>query len=810
MQRLRISSLILVVLITLLWLGLSSLGFPTLASPLTILPQPEPPFRGKISRTVQQSVPDFPQPRTAPKNAPNILLVLLDDVGYGQFGTFGGGIPSPVLDNIAQNGIRYTQFHSTAMCSPTRAALLTGRNHHSVGTGALVEMATGFPGYTGILPKSAATIAQVLQGNGYSTAWFGKNHNIPIWERSEIGPFDHWPSKMGFDYFYGFITSTNSWAPTLFENTVAVEVPRNKQGVHLTTLLVDKSIEWVRKVKTIDPNRPFFLYFSPFATHSPHHAPQQWVDMFRGQFDMGWDEYREKTFDQQKKLGVVPADAKLTPRPQEIPAWNSLTSEQQQLYARMMEVFAGYSAHTDSQIGRLVGAINELGELDNTLIIYVVGDNGASAEGDLAGLVNEVLDMNGIPESLADKLNAMNSLGSRATLNHFPVGWAWAMNTPFQWAKQVASHFGGIRNPLVISWPAKIKDKSIIRYQFHHVIDVFPTILEATGIAAPSEVNGIPQQPVEGVSMVYTWDAANTNAKSQHNTQYFEMLSNRGIYQDGWMASSIASIPWVWERQPKDIDSIPWELYHTDEDFSQAENLADKYPAKLKQLQDLFWQEAKRYNVLPLDNRIGERFRANDRPSLTGDRTRFTYYPGMLALPGENAPDIKNKSYRLTAQFEIPPDGAEGILMTHGGRFGGYGLFMENGKLIYVYNYGNVKRYRIESNQPIATGTVTAEYRFDYDGGKLGSGGTGRLYVNSRLVGEGRIDQTLPQQLTLGETFDVGVDMGTPVDESYAAKMPFRFTGQLDKVSVDLGKSQLENSASKSQGEIANLENRGI
>ncbi|ABA19737.1 Sulfatase [Trichormus variabilis ATCC 29413] len=754
---------------------------PALAATSEVLPLPLPAFKGKIGLTYKESQPDFPQPITAPANAPNVLLVILDDVGFGQASTFGGPVDTPNLTHLAETGLRYNQFHTTALCSPTRAALLTGRNHHSVNTGVVEELATGYPGYTTVLPKSAATVAEILRQNGYNTAAFGKWHNTPDFETSAVGPFDRWPTGLGFEYFYGFLGGdTNQWSPALVENTKRVDKP-NKPDYHLTPDLVDHAIAWIRNQQSIAPEKPFFAYLATGATHAPHHAPKEWIDKYQGKFDQGWDKLREETFARQKQLGVIPANAQLTPRPPELPAWDSLSAEQQKLYAHMAEVFAGFLAHTDYEVGRLINAVDQLGELDNTLVIYVVGDNGASAEGGLTGSVNELQVFNAVPENLQQLLAAYDDLGSPKTFNHFPAAWAWAVNTPFQWTKQIASHFGGTRNPLVISWGANIKDQGGIRSQFHHVIDITPTILEVAGITVPKEVNGVKQRPIEGTSLAYTFN--NPNAPSHRETQYFEMLGNRAIYDEGWVAAARhGRLPW--ERTVKgSFDTDEWELYNIAEDFSEANNLAKKNPQKLEKLQKLFLKEAKKHNVLPLDDRIAERFDVKIRPSLTRGRTTFTYYPGTVGIPEGSAPNLKNRSFTITANVEVPEKGAEGVILTQGGRFAGWSFFLEDNKPTYVYNYANTARYTIQSPEKLPSGKSTIRFNFDYDGG-VGAGGIGKLFINDQQVAEGRVDKTIAYRLALDETFDVGRDTGTPVVDTY--QVPFNFTGNLQQVSLDL------------------------
>jgi arylsulfatase len=747
------------------------------------LPLPEPSFKGKIGLTYKESKPDFPQPIAAPSKAPNVLLVLLDDVGFGQTSTFGGPVDTPNLTHLAERGLRYNQFHTTALCSPTRAALLTGRNHHSVSTGVVEELATGFPGYTAILPKRAATVAEVLRQNGYNTAAFGKWHNTPDYETSAAGPFDRWPTGLGFEQFYGFLGGdTNQWSPALVENTKHIQAPTDDPNYHLTSDLVDHAIAWIRTQQSIAPDKPFFAYLATGATHAPHHAPQAWIDQYKGKFDQGWDQLREETFARQKQLGVIPANAQLTPRPKELPAWDSLSAEEQKLYAHMMEVFAGFTAHTDAEVGRLISAIDQLGELDNTLVIYIVGDNGASAEGGLTGSVNELKVFNGVTECPQQLLTAYDDLGSPKTFNHFHAAWAWAVNTPFQWTKQIASHFGGTRNPLVIAWGDRIRDQGGLRSQFHHVIDIAPTILDVAGIPIPETVNGVEQQPIEGTSLVYSFEAA--DAPSRHKTQYFEMFGNRAIYDQGWVAAARhPRLPWQGSVS-SDFDADPWELYYIAKDFSEANNLAQQNPTKLKQLQTLFLKEAKKYQVLPLDDRSFERFDVKSRPSFTAGRTQLTYYPGAIGIPEGSAPDLKNRSFSITAEIDIPDSGAEGILVTQGGRFAGWSLFLQGGKPTYAYNFLNSDRTIIQASEPVPIGASTVRFEFQYDGGTPGAGGTGKLFINDKPVAEGHIDKTVAYRWALDETFDVGQDTGTPVVESY--QVPFAFTGNLQRIVVNL------------------------
>jgi arylsulfatase A-like enzyme len=753
--------------------------------PAQSLPRLDFHFKGQVGRTYQDSdPPTFPQVVRPPKGAPNVLLILIDDAGYGQFSAFGGGVPSPNVEKLAAQGLRYTRFHTTALCSPTRAALLTGRDHHMAGTGVITELATGYDGYTTIIPKSAGTVSEILKQNGYATAWIGKNHNTPAWETSEVGPFDHWPSGFGFDYFYGFNSGdTSQFEPVLFENRN--RVPRSADPkYHLSTDLADHAISWMQRVKAIDPARPFFLYVAPGATHTPHMAPKEWLDKYKGQFDTGWDRYREMTFERQKKLGVVPQNARLTPRPESLPAWDSLKPDQKRLYSRMMELFAGFGAHCDYEMGRVLDAVATLPDADNTLIIYILGDNGSSAEGGLDGVANELASFNGVFEPVEKTLKVIDELGGPKHYNHFPAGWAWAMDTPFQWTKQIASHFGGTRNPMVISWPAKIKEKGGIRNQFHHVTDIMPTILEVAGIQAPDSLNGIPQKPIEGISMAYTFIDA--KAPDRRKSQIFELVSNRAMYQNGWIASSIAYLPWTATRTGYDPNKAKWELYNLDEDFSQADDLATREPAKLKMLEDLWWAEAARHDVLPLDWRSVERLseQLTGRPNLSEGRKTVVYNTPLVALPEGAAPDLKNKSFTITAEVNIPSDGGQGMIFTQGGITAGWGFYIQDGKLIGMHNYIDSERYRVVSTENVPTGKVTLAFDFKYDGGGMGKGGTITLLTNGKKIGSGRVEKTAGFKYSLYEGQDIGEDSGSPVDTTYTP--PFKFTGKIEKVTIDL------------------------
>jgi arylsulfatase len=687
--------------------------------------------------------------------------------------------------------LRYTRFHTTALCSPTRAALLTGRNHHSVGMGVITELADAYPGYSGQIPKSAAMVSETLRQNGYSTEYVGKNHQIADWETSISGPYDRWPSLQGFDHFYGFIGGeTDQWKPPLFRDTapVEMEIPKGQEGRYtLNDSLAEEVITYIHAEKSVTPDRPFFVYYAPGATHAPHHAPKEWMDKFKGQFHQGWDRYREDTYQRQLKLGVIPANTNLTPRPKEIPAWDSLSPDQQRLAERLVEAFAAYTAQTDYEVGRVLDALDETGQTDNTLVIWEIGDNGSSIEGTLGGVFNEFVALAGIKEDPDFLMKHIDDIGGPASYNHMPVGWAWAMNTPFQWGKQVASHFGGTRNPLVISWPARIKDKGGLRTQFHHVIDIVPTILEAAHIPQPTDVNGVKQKPIEGISMLYSFDAA--TAKEQRSTQYFEMFGNRALYHDGWIAAvRHGRLPWE-SMGSYDFGKDTWELYNIDQDFSESNDLAKDNPQKLKELQDLFLSEAKKYNVLPLDDRFIERGDPHLRPSLIEGRTKFTYLSGTAHVPESSVANTMNTSFIMTAYVDVPKAGGDGVLVARGGFAGGYSLYVKDGRPTYEYNWFGEARYRVKSSERLAPGPATIRLEFKYDGGGIAKGGVATLFVNDRKVGEGRIDKTEPVRFSANETFDLGMDSASSVSTEY--QPPFRYAGMLKKVEIDVAPARL-------------------
>jgi arylsulfatase A-like enzyme len=759
------------------------------------LPNPLPKFGGTINLDAAQSKPYWPPQIVPPKGAPNVLLIMTDDQGYGVSGTFGGVIPTPAMDRIAQMGLRYTQFNSTALCSPTRAALITGRNHHSVGFGIISEQSTGYPGYDSVIGVESATIGTILKQNGYATSWFGKNHNTPSYQYSAAGPFDQWPIGMGFDYFYGFMGGeTDQWTPYLFQNTTQAFPWVGKPDYNLTTDLADEAIKHMQRLNATAPDKPFFVYYVPGGTHSPHQPTKEWIEKFKGKFDMGWNALREQIFANQKRLGVIPANTQLTPWPDDLPKWDTLTPEQKKLYAREAEVFAAYAAYTDHEIGRVIQAVEDMGKLDNTLIIYISGDNGTSAEGTTHGTFNQMTAYNGILDlPMAAQMRAYDAWGSAATYPHMSVAWSWAFDTPFKWTKQVASHFGGTRQGMAIAWPNRIKDAGGIRTQFHHMIDIVPTILEVAGIPAPLMVNGIAQKPIEGVSMAYTFDKANANAPSTRRTQYFEMFANRAIYHDGWMASTTPpAAPWLLGtvKLPEDVvNGYKWELYNLTEDFSQNNDLASKMPDKLRQMQELFLVEATKYNVFPLDNSVLPRLLA-PRPSATAGRTVFTYSGEMSGLPDSDAPSLLNKSYTITAEVEVPQGGGDGMIATLGGRFGGYGLYLLKGKPVFVYNFVDLERFRWEGQQALTPGKHTIVFDFTYDGPGFGKGGTGVLKVDDREVANKKVPHTIPFLMAIDETFDVGVDTRTPVDDK-DYQVPFRFTGKIAKLTYKLGPVQL-------------------
>jgi len=803
-----------------LWATLSLIGFTELVGEDSrsnslfstrvvegkILPPPKMPFGGMINLNAAQSKPWWPPTIVPPKEAPNILLIITDDVGFGAPSTFGGIIPTPALDRIAATGLRYTQFHSTALCSPTRAALITGRNHHSVGTGVVIEQATGFPGYDSIIGKDAATIAEILKQNGYATAWFGKDHNTPTFATSQVGPFDQWPIGLGFEYFFGFIGGdTSQWQPNLFRNTTAIYPYVGNPQWNLTTAMADDAIKHIQMLHALAPNKPFFIHYAPGGTHAPHHPTPEWIEKFKGKFDMGWNAMRDQIFANQKRLGVIPPEAKLTPWPDDLlKHWDSLTQDEKKLFTRQAEVYAAYLAYTDYEIGRVIQAVEDIGQLDNTLVIYISGDNGSSAEGSLIGTPNEIASFNGASIPVEVQLKEYyNIWGSDKTYPHMAVGWAWAFDTPFKWTKQIASHFGGTRQGMAISWPKRIKDAGGIRNQFHHVIDIVPTLLEVTGVEVPESVNGVRQKPIEGVSLAYTFDKENADLPSTHKTQYFEIMSDRAIYHDGWVAATTPlRAPWELTHPTTEdpANGYHWELYNISKDWTEYNDIAASYPEKLKELQDILWDEIKKYQVLPLDASVASRL-VTPRPSLSAGRTEFIFLAPVTGIPIGEAPSLLNTSYSVIAEIEVPEEGAEGVIATQGGRFAGWGFYLLKSKPVFLWNLLNIKRMRWEALKPLSPGKHTLEFKFKYHGeGKqtllynnfsgIGRRGTGWLKVDGKVVAKQRMWRTIPFVLQWDETFDVGSDTGTPVDDQ-DYQVPFHFTGKLNRLTIKLDRPKL-------------------
>jgi arylsulfatase A-like enzyme len=770
-------------------------------------PPPDEKFGGKIEKNAVDSTPYW-SPRVAPaKGSPNILVIMTDDAGYGVSNTFGGVIPTPAMDRIAENGLRYTHFHSTAVSSPTRAALLTGRNHHQVGAGSIPELSTGYPGYNSLMTRDKATIARILKGHGYVTSWFGKNHNTPDLPTSKIGPFDQWPIGLGFDYFYGFMGGdTSQWQPgNLVRNTTYIYPYNDNPGWNLVTAMADDAIEYMRTVDALNPDQPFFLYYAPGATHAPHHPTPEWIEKISKMhlFDDGWHKLRETIYANQKKLGVIPQDAKLTPWPKDlIKEWDQLSDVEKKLFIKQADVFAAYVAYADHEIGRVIQTVEDLGKLDNTLIVYITGDNGNSAEGGPTGTPNEVASVQGLHLPVEAQMKYYDAWGSDMTYPHMSVGWTWAFGTPFSWTKMVSSHFGGTKQGMAISWPKVIKDKGGIRNQFHHVVDIAPTILEATGIPLPEVIDGIKQDPMNGVSMVYTFDKKNADAPSTHKTQYFEMIGDHAIYHDGWILSSkVMRVPWDNSgTADKDPASWPWELYDLSKDWTQFNDVAAKYPEKVKKLEKLFWEEAERNQVLPMDTTTFTRALL-PRPNLSAGRTVFTYSGEVTGTPSGNAPNVLASSYNIRAEVEIPEGGAEGMLVTQGGRFGGYGFYLVKGKPVYTWNLFGMKHVKWQGKDVVSPGKHTLEFDFKYDGlgaatlqygspSGLGRSGTGTLKVNGKVVATEKMEKTIPMLLQWCESFDVGADTGSPVaDEDY--QPPFRFTGKLDKLTLTIDRPKL-------------------
>ena len=746
------------------------------------LPKPDPVFQGKIGQTYKDSTPNYPQPVSAAKGSPNVLLILLDDVGFGMCSTFGGPVPTPHMDKLANQGLKYTRFHTTALCSPTRAALLAGRNHHSCGTGVIIEMGTGYPGYTGEIPRSCGLVSEVLRDNGYATGMFGKWHNTPETAISPAGPFDRWPTGLGFDYFYGFNQGeTHQYYPVIYRNTTPVPQPKlPEHGYHFTEDMTDEAIAWTQNVRAADRDKPWFMYFSTSGVHAPHHAPQAWREKYKGQFDHGWDKQRELTHARQLELGIIPPGTKLTSRPAEIPAWETQSAEARKVYARLMENYVAYMDYTDHHVGRLVESLRTSGEIDNTLILFVVGDNGASAEGGLEGTFSEIASLIGLQLGLESTASRIEEIGGPTSEPHVPVGWAWAMDAPFKWTKQVASHFGGTRNPLVVHWPRGIKSKGEIRSQFHHVIDVVPTILEACKIPEPKTLNGIPQKPIEGVSMIYSFDDA--KAKGQRTTQYFELATNRAIYHDGWVACSRFGLPWVTLGRDDGFLNAPWELYHVDADFSQADDLAAKEPERLKSLQAKFLEEAKKYDVFPLDSRFSERM--DPRLRIAGEpKTNWTYFGNTVRLPEPIGPLIFPRRHTIEAELTIPKGGAEGVITCCGAFSAGWTLYVKEGKPVFRYTYFDVADVSIPGTEILAEGKAVVKTEFTPDGTPEG-GGRLQLFVNGKSAGEGKLKRSAFRHGL--EPFEVGRDSITPIDPAYKDQGDFAFTGNVDKITFAL------------------------
>jgi len=765
------------------------------------LPPPPQQFQGDIGLNVLQSKSAWPARIVPPKGAPNILLILTDDVGFGAPSTFGGVIPTPAMDGIAADGLRYTNFHSTSLCSPSRAALITGRNHHSVGFGVISEIATGFPGYNSVIGKDSATIGRILLENGYKTAWEGKNHNTPVYQTSAAGPFDQWPTGMGFSHFYGFMGGdADQWAPgSLFRDTTHIEPYIGHPGWNLITAMADDAIQWMNELNDVNPDMPFLLYYAPGGTHSPHHPTQEWVDKISAMhlFDKGWNDVREQIFANQKKLGVVPQDAKLTPWPKDmIKEWAQLSPAEQKLFIKQADVYGAYLAYTDHEIGRVIDEVKREGKYDNTLIIYISGDNGSSAEGSPTGTPNEITAFNGVELTAEQQMPFYPVWGTDLTYPHYSIGWAWAFDTPYKWTKQIPSYFGGTKQGMAMSWPDKIKDKGGIRWQFHHFIDIAPTLLEATGIQAPVMVDGIAQKPIEGVSMAYTFDKANANVPSHHHTQYFEMLSVQGLYNDGWMLSG-DPIRAPWQLDTKAITdpatAYKFELFDLSKDWTQYTDVSAQNPKKLQEMKDLMFGEFAKYQVLPLDGSAASRF-ITPRPSQAAGRNVFNYSGSVVSIPGGNQPGLLNTSYTITAEIDVPQGGANGVIVSEGGRFYGWGLYLLDSKPVYTYNLLDLKRTRLAGTEALAPGKHTLEYDFKYNGlgagtlafnntSGVGKGGTGTLKVDGKVVSTETLEATLPLVKPLDDTFNIGSSGNAPVDDK-DYKVPFPFTGTINKVTI--------------------------
>jgi arylsulfatase A-like enzyme len=759
-----------------------------------VLPIPDRPYDGPVYEDAKDPAARFPAivPLRPPTGAPNVLIVLIDDAGFGSASAFGGPCQTPTAERLAGEGLKFSRFHTTALCSPTRAALLSGRNHHSVGMGGITEIATSAPGYNSIRPNTCAPLAETLRLNGYATAQFGKCHEVPVWETSPLGPFDSWPTGGGgFEYFYGFLGGeTNQYYPALYEGTTPVEPDRTpEQGYHFTEDMTDKAIKWIRQEKALMGDKPFFAYFAPGATHAPHQVPAEWSAKYEGKFDQGWDKLREETFARQKELGVIPPDAQLTARPEEIPAWDDMPDELKPVLARQMEVYAGFLEHTDHHVGRLIDALEDLGILEDTLVYLIIGDNGASAEGDIHGCFNELINLNGAGALQTTEFMAahIEEFGTPAAYNHYAVGWAHAMDTPYQWTKQIASHWGGTRNGTIVHWAKGIKAEGEIRSQFHHVIDVAPTVLEAAGLPEPKTVHGVEQKPLEGVSMRYAFDDA--GAAERHGTQYFEMFCNRSIYHEGWTAVTRHSTPWVFTTELPSFADDTWELYDTNTDWSQAHDLAAEMPGKLEELKALFMNEARKYNVFPLDDRRVERFSSDlaGRPVLIRGNSQLLF-AGMGRLSENSMINTKNKSHAVTAELTVPDGRTNGVIIAQGGAFAGWSLYVKDGRPKYCHNLFGIQRFHIEGDTEIPVGMHQVRMEFAYDGGGLGKGGTVSLYLDGERIGEGRVDATVPMLFSADETCDVGSDTASPVSDDYTAD-DSRFTGVIDWVQIDIAEA---------------------
>jgi arylsulfatase len=756
-----------------------------------ILPIPDRSYVGLTTYDAKDPDTKFPpiEPLRPPEGAPNVLIVLLDDVGFAASSAFGGVISTPTAERLAKDGLKFNRFHTTALCSPTRQALLTGRNHHSVNMGAICELATSAPGYSSILPKNKAPLAMTLKLNGYATAQFGKCHEVPVWETSPMGPFDQWPTGGGgFEYFYGFLGGeTNQFYPAIYEGTTPIEPDKTPaEGYHFTEDMTNKAIKWVRQQKALMPDKPFFMYFAPGACHAPHHVPKEWADKYKGKFDQGWDNLREAIFVRQKELGVIPSDAELTKRSEEIPPWEEMAEELKPILARQMEIYAAFLDHTDHHIGRLVDALKDLNILDDTLVIYIIGDNGASAEGTLTGTFNEMCNLNGMPsvETVEFMKSKIDDFGGPHAYNHYAVGWAHAMDTPYQWTKQVASHWGGTRNGTIVHWPNGIKARGEIRSQFSHVIDVAPTILEVAGLPHPTIVNSVQQAPLEGFSMSYAFDDA--AAADRHETQYFEMFCNRGIYHKGWTAVTRHSTPWDMSKPMPSYDDDVWELYDTNNDWTQSKDLAKDDPKKLHELQRLWLIEAAKYSVLPLDDRRVERLNSDlaGRPQLIKGKTQLMF-GGMGRLTENSVVNVKNKSYAVTAEIVVSNSGANGVIIAQGGAFNGWSLYAKDGKLKYCYNLLGIKLFYAETDELIPAGQHQVRMEFKYDGGGLAKGGNAALYLDGQKTGEGRVEITVPMLFSADETLDVGRGTGSPVSPDYDPR-DNEFNGEVNWVQIDL------------------------